>query len=202
MVTPDGVPVVWFGRLKGLKNVKRVYGPDLMREMCRISQDRKYRNYFYGSTPEVLDRLSTNLRALFPGLMVGGMYSPPFREILPEEDAGIIEAINQSSSDILWVGLGSPKQDVWMYEHRDKLNVPVIVGVGAAFDFIAGTKKQAPKWMRKSALEWLFRLLSEPRRLWKRYILGNSLFIYLLAKEFIAKRNKCSIFKVSNSDKK
>ncbi len=188
LVTPDGIPVVWLGKLNGHKNMARVYGPDLMLEICRISNDKGYKNYFYGSTSEVLSKLSANLKFSFPDLTISGMYSPPFHSISSKEDAEIIEEINKSNSDILWVGLGSPKQDIWMYEHRDKLNVPIVIGVGAAFDFIAGTKKQAPKWMQRSGLEWLFRLATEPGRLWKRYILGNMLFLYLLLKEFIVKR--------------
>lgn len=187
LVTPDGMPIVWLGKLKGHRDVRRVYGPDLMLEACRISGERGLKNYFYGSREQVLEKLQFKLKRLFPGLAVSGGYSPPFRELSRDEDEKIIQMINDSGSDILWVGLGSPKQDLWMNEHRDKLNVPVIVGVGAAFDFISGTKKQAPLWMQRSALEWLFRLISEPRRLWKRYIFGNAKFLFLLVKELIVK---------------
>lgn len=185
LVTPDGMPVVWIGRLKGFQNIKRVYGPDLMLEICRLSEKKFFRNYFYGSTHSVLERMKGKLMRMFPKLLISGMYSPPFRNLLPDEDKVINRMIDDANPDILWVGLGSPKQDTWMYEHRERLNVPVMIGVGAAFDFIAGTKKQAPKWMQIGGLEWLFRLISEPKRLWKRYILGNALFLYLLILDFI-----------------
>lgn len=188
LVTPDGMPVVWLGKMKGYSNVQRVYGPDLLLESCRVSERKGYRNYFYGSGVAVLESLQKNLRNTFPSLVISGAYSPPFRQLSEAEDEGIIKMINNSDSDILWVGLGSPKQDIWMYEHRDILNVPVIIGVGAAFDFIAGTKKQAPKLMQKIGMEWLFRLATEPRRLWKRYILGNTQFLYLICKETIEER--------------
>ena len=185
LVAPDGMPVVWLGKLKGYKDTEKVYGPDLMLEICRISGDRGYKNYFYGSTFEVLNKLNRKLKSIFPDFPLTGMYSPPFRDLSPKEDEEIIGMINEANPDVLWIGLGSPKQDIWMYEHRQKLNVPVIIGVGAAFDFIAGTKKQAPRWMQKIGMEWLFRLSSEPKRLWKRYAFGNTLFLYLITKELI-----------------
>jgi N-acetylglucosaminyldiphosphoundecaprenol N-acetyl-beta-D-mannosaminyltransferase len=124
----------------------------------------------------------------FPGLKIAGYRSPPFRELTEEEDKKVVEAINKASPDVLWIGLGGAKQELWMYNYKNRLKVPVMVGVGAAFDFLSGTKKQAPKWMQKSGLEWLFRLITEPGRLWKRYILGNSIFIYLVCKELIGGR--------------
>lgn len=177
LVTPDGMPVVWIGRLKGYARIHRVYGPDLLLAACRISKERGFRHFFYGSQPQVLIKLKTRLQESFPDLVIAGSYSPSFRELCEQEEVEIIELINKSNSDILWVGLGSPKQDLWMSKHRKALDVPVMIGVGAAFDFIAGTKKQAPGWMQSVGLEWLFRLLTEPRRLWKRYILGNCLFL-------------------------
>lgn len=190
LVTPDGMPVVWLGRLRGYKNIKRVYGPDLMLEICRISEHKGHKNYFYGSTVKVLTGLSENLKRTFPALVVSGAYSPPFRDLSVAEEMQIIKNINKDSPDILWVGLGSPKQDIWMYHNRDKLNASVIVGVGAAFDFLSGVKPQAPKWMRRIGLEWLFRLIIEPQRLWRRYLIGNSLFIYLLIAELIFPKRK------------
>lgn len=185
VVTPDGMPVVWLGKMKGHNGVSRVYGPDLMLEVCRISAAKGYKNYFYGSNHNVLERLQERLKTLFPGFVVSGAYSPPFRKLSKEEDNEIIRMINETKPDILWVGLGSPKQDIWMYEHKDKLNVAVMLGVGAAFDFISETKLQAPKFMQKIGLEWLFRLSCEPKRLWKRYLIGNPLFIYLICREFV-----------------
>jgi len=187
MVTPDGMPIVWLGKISGHRNIKRVYGPDLLLEICGLSQKKGYKNYFYGSTPQVLEKLQMKLSESFPGLNISGAYSPPFKKLTEDEDGKITEILNKSNSDILWVGLGSPKQDIWMYEHRDKINTPVMIGVGAAFDFISGMKKQAPRWMQKTGLEWLFRLTTEPKRLWKRYLLGNPLFLYLLLRKSMLK---------------
>ncbi|MCK9602802.1 MAG: WecB/TagA/CpsF family glycosyltransferase [Candidatus Omnitrophica bacterium] len=187
LVTPDGMPVVWLGRLKGHKDITRVYGPDLMWEICAISENKGYRNYFYGSTPEVLSGLRKRLLVCLPGLKIAGYFSPPFYPLTEEEDKKIINMINNCKADILWVGLGSPKQDIWMHEHRDAIGAPVIIGVGAAFDFLSGLKKQAPRWMQRSGLEWLFRLITEPKRLWKRYLLGNSLFMILIVRGLIRK---------------
>lgn len=185
LVTPDGMPVVWLGRMSGFGNMRRVYGPDLMLEVCRISAEKGYKNYFYGSSENVLEGLRDKLAVLYPGLKISGSYSPAFSELTAAEEEEIIRKINGSNSDILWVGLGSPKQDIWMYEHRDRINVPVMVGVGAAFDFISGKKKQAPRFMQRTGTEWLFRLATEPRRLWKRYIFGNTRFLYLICREFL-----------------
>ncbi len=190
LATPDGMPVVWLGRFKGHKNIKRVYGPDLLLEICGLSEKRGYRNYFYGSTSEVLAGLSENLQRMFPDLAIVGRYSPPFRILTEGEEKQIAENINKENPDVLWVGLGSPKQDIWMHRNRPRLNASIIIGVGAAFDFIAGTKRQAPKWMQRLGLEWFFRLIAEPGRLWKRYIIGNSLFMYMLTKEFAGSPGK------------
>jgi N-acetylglucosaminyldiphosphoundecaprenol N-acetyl-beta-D-mannosaminyltransferase len=190
LATPDGMPVVWLGKLKGYKNIRRVYGPDLMLEICRLSERRGYKNYFYGSTIKVLSGLSENLKRTFPALVVSGTYSPPFRDLSVAEEGQAVENINKDNPDILWVGLGSPKQDIWMYRNRDKLNASAIIGVGAAFDFLSGIKPQAPKWMRGIGLEWLFRFSAEPQRLWRRYLIGNSLFICLLIAELIFPKRK------------
>jgi N-acetylglucosaminyldiphosphoundecaprenol N-acetyl-beta-D-mannosaminyltransferase len=178
LVTPDGMPSVWIGKMLGYKNIRRVYGPELMQEICGISQKNGYKNYLYGSSSNVLSKLREKLNTRFPNLIISGICSPPFRQLTKEEDDRIVEDINSSNPDIVWVGLGSPKQDLWMHEHRAKINAPVMIGVGAAFDFLAGTKPQAPRWMRGSGLEWLFRLLNEPRRLWKRYLVDNVLFVW------------------------
>lgn len=180
LAAPDGMPVVWLGKIYGNKGIGRVYGPDLMKEICRISEEKGYRNYFYGSTSETLEALKNKLWQIFPGLKISGSYSPPFRQAYALERESNIEMINNSNCDIIWVGLGSPKQDIWMHEHRERLTAPVLIGVGAAFDFVSGVKKQAPHWMQKTGLEWSFRLFYEPRRLWRRYILGNAFFLYRL----------------------
>lgn len=185
MVTPDGMPVVWLARQQGYPTVSRTYGPDLMAELCRRPG---LRHYFWGATPQTLALLKEHLEKDFPGIAIAGMTSPPFRPQAQAEERPVVEAINVTQPDILWVGLGSPKQDFWMKFNRSQINAPVMVGVGAAFDFLAGTKPQAPVWMQRSGLEWLFRLACEPRRLWKRYLIGNSLFILYLLKHSLLRR--------------
>jgi len=187
LVTPDGMAVVWLGKMRGYKNIKRVYGPELMEEVCVISAKSGYKNYLYGSTQEVLGKLKERLAKRYPGLIISGIFSPPFRQLSKEEDDKIVEDINNSNPDIIWVGLGSPKQDLWMYEHRDRLNAPLMIGVGAAFDFLAGTKPQAPRWIRGNGFEWLFRLVTEPKRLWHRYLIDYPLFIYYVLVELASK---------------
>ncbi len=188
IVTPDGMPLVWLGRLKGYKNIQRTYGPDLMKAFCGLSEGQGYRHYFYGGSAETNALLTKKLLENFPRLQIVGSFSPPLRQIGEKEDQDILDQINHACPDILWVGLGSPKQDYWMSQHRDLLNVPVMVGVGAAFDFIAGTKKQAPRWMQRSGLEWIFRLCSEPGRLWRRYLIGNTKFIWFLLLDVTKRR--------------
>jgi N-acetylglucosaminyldiphosphoundecaprenol N-acetyl-beta-D-mannosaminyltransferase len=185
LATPDGMPMVWVGKLLGYKNIRRVYGPELMQKICEISQKKGYRNYLYGSSPDVLSKLSDKLNIKYPNLVISGSFSPPFRKLTKDEDNKIVTDINSSNPDIVWVGLGSPKQDLWMHEHRHKINAPVMIGVGAAFDFIAGTKPQAPRWMRKVGLEWFFRLMTEPKRLWRRYLVNNTLFIWYVGVEMV-----------------
>jgi N-acetylglucosaminyldiphosphoundecaprenol N-acetyl-beta-D-mannosaminyltransferase len=170
LTTPDGMPMVWAARLAGAKHVQRVYGPDLMLALCERAAERGWRCYMYGGTEQVVNQLHDRLTARFPGLRIVGAYSPPFRELTIDEDESAIRAINAAKPDILWVGLGTPKQERWMAVHRGRLEVPVIIGVGAAFNIHAGTLRQAPRWMQKSGLEWLFRLAVEPRRLWRRYL--------------------------------
>ena len=188
MVTPDGMPLVWLGKLKGNKVIQRTYGPDLMLKVCSDGEMPGFRHYFYGSTVQVCEQLESRLKRKFPEIKIVGKFSPPFTDNRKNEDTKIIDEINRAKPDILWVGLGSPKQDFWMHKHRDKLEVPVIIGVGAAFDFLAGAKKQAPRWMQRSGLEWLFRLFCEPRRLWKRYLIGNTKFIYYLLADLIRQK--------------
>lgn len=175
---PDGMPVVWLLRAKGYPIKDRVYGPDLMLLLCEEAAKRGWRCFLYGGAPGVPEQLKDVLEQRFPGLNIVGTYSPPFRPLTAEEDAEVCRMINAAKPDILWVGLGSPKQDIWMYEHRDTLNVSVMHGVGAAFDFLTGRVKQAPRWMMNVGLEWLFRLFQEPRRLWKRYTITNLKFVY------------------------
>ena len=184
-VVPDGMPLVWLGRLRGFALPRRVYGPELMMNFCEQTATEGYRHFFYGGPPGLAERLAAILGHKFPGLEVAGAYSPPFRPLTPQEDSEIIDMINAAAPDILWVGLGTPKQERWMEEHRKQLRIPVLVGVGAAFDFHAGTKAQAPFWMREHGLEWLFRLVQEPRRLWKRYLVYGSEFVVRVGLELI-----------------
>ncbi len=178
LVTPDGMPLVWVSRLKGQRHVNRVYGPDLMLALCERSAAKGYRHYLYGGMEGVPERLAANLQRRFPGLLFVGMHSPPFGSMSDERDEQITGMINDTAPDIVWVGLSTPKQEQWMAAHTDRLTAPVLIGVGAAFDFHAGLKKQAPRWMQRGGLEWLFRLVSEPGRLWKRYLINNPKFVF------------------------
>jgi len=179
LTTPDGMAIVWLLRLKGRNQVSRVYGPDLMLSVCEHSIDRGYKHFFYGGVPGVADELAARLQTCFPGLQVAGTYSPPFHPLSSREDEAIVERINRTLPDIVWIGISSPKQERWMSEHVGKLSAPVLIGVGAAFDFLSGRKKQAPRWIQRSGMEWLFRLASEPRRLWPRYA-NYPLFVLLV----------------------
>lgn len=188
MVVPDGMPLVWLGRLNGHPLRRRVYGPELMLEFCRATAGRGVRHFFYGGAPGVADDLAARMASRFPGLVVAGTYCPPFRPLTAEEDADVVARINGSGADVVWVGLSTPKQERWMYEHRDTLRVPVMVGVGAAFDMHSGRLKQAPEWMRENGLEWFYRLVQEPRRLWRRYILLGSVFVGSVSLELLGLR--------------
>ncbi len=181
MVVPDGMPLVWLGKLHGHSHMTRVYGPDLMLALCERSVERGYRHYLYGGAEGVPELLAERLGQRFPGIQITGTYSPPFRPLTPEEDETIVQRINQSHPDIVWVGLSTPKQERWMAAHVGRVSAPVLIGVGAAFDFHAGLKPQAPRWMQRSGLEWFFRLLTEPRRLWRRYLINNPKFVARVA---------------------
>ncbi|MBF0570635.1 MAG: WecB/TagA/CpsF family glycosyltransferase [Candidatus Omnitrophica bacterium] len=187
MVTPDGMPIVWLARSRGCADIARTYGPDLMLEVCNHGQDLGLRHFFYGGTEDTLRKLKQKLLESYPRMMVAGSYAPPFKPGVWQEEREVIDHINGAAADIVWVGLGSPKQDFWMHLHRSLLNAPVIVGAGAAFDFCSGVKPQAPRWMQACALEWFFRLCCEPGRLWKRYLIGNSLFLIYLIKDLFKK---------------
>ncbi len=187
LVTPDGMPLVMMLRILGLKNQPRVYGPTLMKHICEASARVGVSIGFYGSTSETLKALVHNLSARIPKLKVGYTYSPPFRPLTPEEDEKIIKEINASKIKILFVGLGCPKQERWMAAHHARVKA-VMIGVGAGFDFFAGTKKQAPKWMMQIGLEWLFRLFTEPNRLWRRYLYNNPRFIFLVIRQILRER--------------
>lgn len=177
MAIPDGGPLSAVGQKRGFKNMKRTTGPSLMGEVFKISAERGYRHYFYGSTRDTLDKLQTALIESYPGIQIVGMYSPPFRPLTEAEDKKVIEQINESKPDFVWVGLGAPKQERWMAAHQGKVN-GLMIGVGAGFDYYAGNIERAPEWMQKSNLEWFFRLLQDPKRLFSRYLHTNTKFIW------------------------
>ena len=174
--TPDGAPVAWSIRQAGHRHQSRINGPDLMWRYCESISDTNHSIYLYGGQPETLKKLTNKLSVAFPNLKIAGSYSPPFRNLSDQEDEAIVKDINESGAGVVWVSLGCPKQEIWMAEHKGRINATMI-GVGAAFDYHAGTINRAPIWMQKNGLEWFHRLCSEPRRLWKRYLITNTLFI-------------------------
>lgn len=189
MVTPDGMPMVWINRLRGNSDCSRVYGPDLMRKTCREGVARGYRHYLYGGGDGVAEQLTARLQQDNPGIQVVGSYTPPFRPLTPAEDADVIKRINDSGADIVWVGLSTPKQEYWMAEHVGRIEAPVMVGVGAAFDFLAGLKSQAPRIIQNMGMEWAYRMVTEPKRLAKRYLTNNPLFIWNMMLETVGLRD-------------
>jgi N-acetylglucosaminyldiphosphoundecaprenol N-acetyl-beta-D-mannosaminyltransferase len=190
LVVPDGMPLVWLSRLKGIGLKRRVYGPELMLSVCQQISFKRVRHFLLGGAPGVADRLAIVLQAKYSGLEIVGTCSPPFRPLTPDEDEKLVESMNRASPDIVWVGLSTPMQERWMHEHRDRLNASVLLGVGAAFNFHAGIKKQAPVWMRENGLEWLFRLSHEPHRLWRRYLMYGSQFIFYVLLELAGIRKE------------
>jgi N-acetylglucosaminyldiphosphoundecaprenol N-acetyl-beta-D-mannosaminyltransferase len=181
LVTPDGMPLVWMSHALGNKHTSRVYGPDLMRELSDVSARRGYRQFYYGGADHVAERLADSLARRYAGLQIAGHYCPPFRALTPEEDEAIVSRINAARPDIVWVGLSTPKQEYWMASHLGRIEAPVMIGVGAAFDFLSGLKPQAPAWMQRRGLEWCYRLGTEPRRLWRRYLSIVPRFLVLAA---------------------
>ena len=175
-VLPDGKPLSVYSRKHGFPEAERVTGPDLMLEL--FARENGLKHYFYGGSPETLQMLEQKLRERYPHLQIAGMVSPPFRSLSEKEDAAEVEKINASGADIIWVGLGAPKQENWMYDHRDKVH-GVMIGVGAGFDYHAGNIKRAPMWMQKLSLEWLYRLMQDPKRLFKRYLVTNTRYLWL-----------------------
>lgn len=187
MALPDGAPLSIYSRVLGFRDAKRVTGPDLMVQLFRISGQKGYRHFFYGSTQQTLDAMKRALLREYPDLVVAGMYAPPFRALTPGEDSRITAQINDARPDFIWVGLGAPKQEEWMYDHRGKFGA-VAVGVGAGFDYLAGNIKRAPRLMQALCLEWLYRLMQDPRRLWKRYVTTNAKFIRYIIKGYIKRK--------------
>lgn len=177
LLTADGMPLVWLQRLRGHRSAERVYGPDLMLALLKkTANDPGVKHFFYGGLPGVPEKLEAALMQRISGIQSAGAVAPPVGEVGDTVDAVVVDLLNNSGAQVIWVGLGSPKQDMWMNLYRPVLNAPLLIGVGAAFDFISGTKAQAPVWMRTRGLEWLYRLYQEPRRLGKRYIVYNTIF--------------------------
>jgi N-acetylglucosaminyldiphosphoundecaprenol N-acetyl-beta-D-mannosaminyltransferase len=177
------MPMTWVGRLKGHREINRVYGPDLMLRLLELSSQRGYTNFFYGGVEGVADQLAERMQSKFPGLNIVGTYCPPFRPLLEPEKRQLIDEVNRVKPDFIWVGLSTPKQELFMSEYRSLLEAKVMLGVGAAFDFHTGRVRQAPRWMMRSGLEWLFRLLMEPRRLGPRYFRSNPAFVWHITKQ-------------------
>ncbi len=181
LVLPDGMPLVWMLRLAGFRHADRVCGPEFMPRLIEESVARGDRHYFYGGSEQALVALQARVATLAPGAIVVGMHSPPYRPLSSAEDEAVVAAINAAKPDIVWVGLSTPKQERWMAAHRELLHASVLIGVGAAFDIEAGMIERAPRFLRRTGFEWTFRLMKEPKRLWKRYLSSNPLFVVLVA---------------------
>lgn len=177
LVVPDGMPTVWLGQLQG-HNIGRVFGPDLMWTLCRRSVEHHMTHYLYGGKPGVVDTLRAVLEAHFPGIQVAGSFTPPFRMLTDDEQARVVDEISRVKPDVIWVGLSTPKQERFMAEMIDRLDCTLMIGVGAAFDIHTGNLRDAPDWVKRAGLQWLHRLGQEPRRLWKRYLVNNSAFVW------------------------
>ena len=189
LVTSDGMPLVWALRAQGIDDAVRVYGPTLTAELCEAAEHSGTRVGFFGGSPEVLSAMIDRIKERWPRLRITYQESPPFRPLSTAEDATVIRAINASGTQLLFVGLGAPKQERWMADHVGSVRA-VMVGVGAAFDYLAGAKRQAPKFAQRAGLEWLFRLVTEPRRLWKRYAKHNPRFVFLFARQLLQQRRR------------
>lgn len=185
---PDGKPLSFYAKLRGEKNISRIFGPTFMEKTLDWSQKDSISHYFFGSSLETLDKMKEVINSKYLAIVICGMASPPFKKFTEEENKLFLKQMNESGADIFWIGLGAPKQEIWMYENYKKLNHGIMIGIGAGFDYLAGNTKHAPEWMKNMALEWLYRLIQEPRRLWKRYLITNSLFLYYIFLEMTGLR--------------
>lgn len=188
LTTPDGMPTVWVGRLQGFQSMDRVYGPDLMLEVCRLSEERGYTHFFYGGTEGIAEKLADTLRMLYPGINIVGMNTPPFRPLNPAEEQALQDDVRKTRPDFVWVGLSTPKQERFMADHIGALDCTLMLGVGAAFDVHTGVTKDAPQWVKRAGLQWLHRLLQEPGRLWRRYLTNNPKFIFNIILQLLRQR--------------
>ncbi|MGB6744606.1 MAG: WecB/TagA/CpsF family glycosyltransferase [Terracidiphilus sp.] len=186
--TPDGMPMTWVGRLQGFKKMDRVFGPDFMIAMCRLSAERGYRNFFLGGRPGVAQALAQRLQAAYPELVIAGTFTPPFGALSPLEEEEMLTTVQNARPDIIWVGLGAPKQEWFMARWVDRFQAPLLVGVGAAFDYHTGALRDSPHWVKRAGLQWLHRLMQEPRRLWPRYVRTNPAFLWRIACQFAGLR--------------
>lgn len=176
---PDGKPLSIIAKLKGEKNINRIFGPTFMEKTLDWGQREMIKHYFFGGTQDTLNKMLEVIKRKYPNVLVAGKYTPPFKkEFSEEENKEFINRMNESGAHIFWIGLGAPKQELWMHENYKKLNKGIMIGIGAGFDYLAGNTKHAPVWMKNIALEWVFRLIQEPRRLWKRYLVTNTLFLW------------------------
>jgi N-acetylglucosaminyldiphosphoundecaprenol N-acetyl-beta-D-mannosaminyltransferase len=190
LTTPDGMPMVWVGRLQGFSEMRRVFGPDYMLELCRSSVSRGYRHFLYGGREGVAQSLQQRLMEQIPGLQIVGTYTPPFRALNLREENELAALVREAKPDVFWIGLGVPRQELFMSQYFNKLDVKIMVGVGAAFDFHTGTLKDAPSWMKTLGMQWLHRLVQEPRRLWRRYLILNPKFIWSIGLQFLRLRQR------------
>ncbi len=177
---PDGKPLSVVAKMRGEKNISRIFGPTLFEKTLEWGQKDDLKHFFFGSSKKTLNKMKEVINSKYPEAIICGMVSPPYRQFTDEENERFLEDMNNANADLIWVGLGAPKQEIWMYENYKKLNRGIMIGIGAGFDYLAGNTKHAPEWMKNFALEWLYRLLQEPRRLWKRYLITNTLFIWYL----------------------
>jgi len=185
---PDGMPMSWVGRLQGYSNMDRVFGPEFMYSMCRFSLSRDYRHFLYGGQPGVAEQLKETLEKQFPGLQVVGTYTPPFRSLNAEEEEALLRQVQSARPHILWVGLSTPKQEHFMAQYVQCLRVPLLVGVGAAFDYHTGKIRDCSPWIKRAGLQWLHRLAQDPKRLWWRYLRNNPAFVWNIALQFLKLR--------------
>lgn len=199
--TPDGMPMSWVGRLQGFASMDRVYGPDFMTEMCRISVERGYRHFVYGGKPGVAQLLSRTLQRRFPGLQVVGTYTPPFRNLNAEEERELVDQVLRAKPHLIWVGLSTPKQERFMAQFVERLKAPLLVGVGAAFDIHTGRIRDCPNWIKRSGLQWLHRLIQEPRRLWKRYLVNNPVFLWKITMQLMRHSGQSEAYASKPKDK-
>ena len=189
IAAPDGMPLTWVGRLQGFTHMDRVFGPDFMMEMCRLSAARGYRHFLYGGKPGVAQALAAAMQRKLPGLQVVGTYTPPFRSLTPDEERDLAEQVSRARPHILWVGLSTPKQERFMANYVDCLQVPLLVGVGAAFDFHTGRIRDCSTWIKRAGLQWLHRLIQDPKRLWSRYLVNNPAFMWHVAWQLVRFRH-------------